>query len=204
MMRVATIPVGKTISEEPDEEVNKAVAHLLTTSGFEAETGPWHPLGMALPPDVPTVLDVVSLVAEVMGIAGAVAAGGGYAKRYIAAKRHENALQYAPSMGLQIIARRDCSVTMRQLAYVLPAIYDVVNNVRPGVLLKTALICPDPPVPQCEIHLENVPVTEEVRDKIVARLKPEGSQARAILQTVRPGRGSSIDIQTQYWAGYEA
>lgn len=80
MMRVATIPVDKTIPEEPDEEVNKAVTDLLTTSGIEAETGPWHPLGMALPPDVPTVLDVVSLVAEVMGIAGAVAAGGGYAK----------------------------------------------------------------------------------------------------------------------------
>lgn len=77
MMRVATIPVDKTIPEEPDEEVNKAVTDLLTTSGIEAETGPWHPLGMALPPDVPTVLDVVSLVAEVMGIAGAVAAGGG-------------------------------------------------------------------------------------------------------------------------------
>lgn len=195
-MRVATIPVGKTILEEPDEqdeEVSKAVAHLLTTSGIEAKTGPWHPMGMALPLDVPTVLDVVGLVVEV---AGAVAVGGGYAKRYIAAKRRENALRHTPSMGLQIEARRDCTVTMRQLAYLLPAIYDVVNDVRPGVLLRTALICPDPPVPQCEIHLENVPVTEDVRDSIVARLKPEGSQARAIRQMVGPGRGSSIDITT--------
>jgi len=200
MMRVATIQAGKTLLGEPDkqdEEVSKAVADLLTKSGIRAESGPWRPLGMAMPFDVLSVLDVVSLAA------GAVAVGGRYAKRYIAAKRRENALRHAPVMGLQIIARRDCAVTMRELAYLLPAIYDVVNDLRPDVLLKTTLVCPDLPVPQCEIHLENVPVTTDVRDKIIARLKPEGSQARAILQTVGPGRGSGISIRTQYWTGHE-
>ncbi len=195
MLRVSTIRAGVTYTGEPsdqDQEVTEAVVQLLRSSGIEAHRGPWHSMGMALSEDVMTILDTVSYAMN-----GAMVASG-LVRRYIATRQREAGQQYSPTMHLQIEAPLDGTVDMRQLVYLLPAIHETIDELRPGVLVKTALICPAPPARQCEVHIDRVLVTDKVRDKMISRLKPDDVSRQAVLQTVHAGRVRAADIKTRY------